>query len=304
MFLAVPESALPCFSPDETFVSSFPLNHVQPLQPLFFFFFLLLTRSLRMPLNPLVFCSLSSLLVFSSPVLAQTTSLLPSAASDDHTFPSCASNCPLLQQAESSCIQNENANDHAASVSCFCQSGLIDQLHHSPNGTCDDTCTSISERDLLQTWYEEFCSSQAATNVKRDPTPAEEPADGGNTQTTTTSTGKAKPHYPAPPSWYVTYNTDIKPWVYRIQKTLTLPCAGSQLTTSGLSWSSSSSSVSPPSPLAPSGLSAAMMPNTLTFTMRPVEEAVVYCSVANSKNNDTPPRLSTNNPVPLTRALA
>ena len=261
-----------------------------------------------MPLNPLLFCSLSSLLVFSSPVLAQTTSLLPSVASDDHTFPSCASNCPLLQQAESSCIQNENANananDYAASVSCFCQSGLIDQLHHFPNGTCDDTCSSISERGLLQTWYEEFCSSQAATNVKRDPTPAEEPADG-NPQTTTTSTGKVKPHYPAPPSWYVTYTPRYKTLgVSDSEKTLTRTCAGSQLTTSGLSWSLSSLSVSPPSPLSPSGLSAAMMPNTLTSIMLPVEEAVVYCSTANSKIYDIPPRLSTNNPVPLTRALA
>lgn len=74
-------------------------------------------------------------------------------------FPSCAVNCSLLQQAQTECADN----DHATIASCFCQSSLIDQLHSSPDGVCDQVCTA-SDRALLHAWYGRYCSK----NTKRD----------------------------------------------------------------------------------------------------------------------------------------
>lgn len=127
-----------------------------------------------------------------SPALAQDVRLLPTAASS--TFPACALSCATLQQAQSGCVPPAApVSNQATYVSCFCQSALLTSLHTTPDSVCDSSCTSESDRQLLMTWYNNYCSSGGNP--------------GSGTQTTTTAAAAATSTtvnaYPAPPSWSV-----------------------------------------------------------------------------------------------------
>lgn len=128
-----------------------------------------------------------------SPALAQDVHLLPTAASS--TFPACALSCTTLQQAQSGCVPPAApVSNQATYVSCFCQSALLTSLHTTPDSVCDSFCTSESDRQLLMTWYNNYCSSGGNA--------------GAGTQTTTTAAAAATTSTtvnanPAPPSWSV-----------------------------------------------------------------------------------------------------
>ncbi|RHZ72396.1 hypothetical protein CDV55_108454 [Aspergillus turcosus] len=111
-------------------------------------------------------CRLLHLLVIAffltTTVLATTDTILPSAASA--TFPACALSCSTLQNAAGSCLASP-VDTHAVHVSCFCQSALLSSLKTSPNGPCDSSCTNPSDRQLLQTWYINYCNSGGATTT-------------------------------------------------------------------------------------------------------------------------------------------
>ncbi|KAI9931425.1 hypothetical protein ASPWEDRAFT_25697 [Aspergillus wentii DTO 134E9] len=151
----------------------------------------------------------SFILSLSTTVLAESSILLPSAASD--SFPACGLSCSLLQQAQSGCVPPKAPeNDKSVYVSCFCQSALISQLHNSPDGTCDDTCTSSSDRSLLQTWFNDYCSSGG--NIKDDTsgdpvvntptTTADSPTDSSTMAASTATSSAAVKANSAPQSWW------------------------------------------------------------------------------------------------------
>ncbi|PKX89807.1 uncharacterized protein P174DRAFT_424980 [Aspergillus novofumigatus IBT 16806] len=107
-------------------------------------------------------CQLFHLLIIAffltTTVLATTDTILPSAASA--SFPECGLSCTQLQQAADSCLASPE-DTHAVHVSCFCQSSLLSQLKTSPDGTCDSSCSSETDKQLLQAWYTNYCNSGA-----------------------------------------------------------------------------------------------------------------------------------------------
>ncbi|PYH99901.1 integral membrane protein [Aspergillus ellipticus CBS 707.79] len=133
------------------------------------------TRSTSRPLSStssIILYLASIALLLSTVVRAQSVTFLPSAASS--SFPSCGLTCSLLEEAQDNCVPpTAPQTNHATYVSCFCQSSLS-QLHTS-NGICEDSCTSASDRALIQTWYSKYCLSggdlqgtKSTTNTKRD----------------------------------------------------------------------------------------------------------------------------------------
>ncbi|EAW08540.1 uncharacterized protein ACLA_032760 [Aspergillus clavatus NRRL 1] len=142
-----------------------------------------------------LFHLIAIVLVFTTAVFAADDSILPSAPSA--SFPQCGLSCPQLNAAADSCLASPDPA-HSVHVSCFCQSSLIAQLHNVPDGTCDDTCTQESDRVLLKTWYNNYCSSGGAAETTT--TAAVQPAAA---TTGSSSTGqKAQPDSPAPKSWW------------------------------------------------------------------------------------------------------
>lgn len=116
--------------------------------------------------------------IFASTVISQDP-LVPSSGSD--IFPACAANCPILKEAQSSC-QASPDNDRATVVACFCESSLLTTLHSTPQGICDDTCTSPGDLKKLQSWYSSFCESGGNP-----------PGNGQPTGPTTTSSAGSSP---------------------------------------------------------------------------------------------------------------
>lgn len=156
-----------------------------------------LLRKLNFFLLPLLSSSLVSL------VYAQNhaSTLLPAASG---SFPSCAVDCSRLHQAETNCVASTGSEttNHKDAVSCFCASGLLSQLHHSPNGTCDDTCADTSDRQLLQTWFANYCSS-GDENVRRNTNAASEGSLDSNPSTFTTHKLMARD---GSPTWYAAFS--------------------------------------------------------------------------------------------------
>ncbi|KAA8643684.1 uncharacterized protein ATNIH1004_010458 [Aspergillus tanneri] len=147
------------------------------------------------------FFLISVFLILSTTILAadsdSDTSLLPSAASA--SFPQCGLSCSNLKQAQDGCIPPKApAYGHATYVSCFCQSGLLSQLHNSGDRTCDDSCSSPPDRSLLQKWYNDFCSSGGQSKAETASTPAQK----DSATSTTTANAQAQEADPAPPSWW------------------------------------------------------------------------------------------------------
>ncbi|KAL1961668.1 hypothetical protein VTN77DRAFT_1343 [Rasamsonia byssochlamydoides] len=130
-----------------------------------------------------------------SPALAQDVHLLPTAASS--AFPACALSCTTLQQAQDGCVPPAApVSNQATYVNCFCQSALLTTLHTTPDSVCDTSCTSESDRQLLMTWYNNYCSSGGQdTGTPTTTTTAASAA------TTTASTADT----PGPPSWMSTH---------------------------------------------------------------------------------------------------
>ncbi|KAL2815646.1 hypothetical protein BDW59DRAFT_153767 [Aspergillus cavernicola] len=159
--------------------------------------------------TPTATISLSTLffltLAFSTSILAQDVSLRPSAASA--TFPACGLTCTQLTQADDGCtpptVQVTNRQTY---VSCFCQSDLLRNFQTTADGTCDETCTTPADRQLLQQWYVNFCNSggntgNSGTNTDSD----EDTEDNTNSNTTSPADSSASPvagsRNPAPQSW-------------------------------------------------------------------------------------------------------
>lgn len=148
------------------------------------------------------FLSILALLVLATAVLAadDDTSLLPSAASD--SFPQCGLSCSNLKQAQTGCVPPAApANGHATYVSCFCQSSLLANLHNSADGTCDDSCSSASDRSLLKKWYNDYCSSGGKTTATSSSSTQTTSAQKDSATSTNTAKAKAQNTDPAPPSW-------------------------------------------------------------------------------------------------------
>lgn len=142
-------------------------------------------------MNLVLFTLLSSYLV--SPVYSQghPSSILPAASA---SFPSCAVDCPRLHQVETNC---DASSDQKDALSCFCGSGLLEKLHHTPNGTCDDSCSDTSDRETLQSWFLNQCLS-GNENAKRDTNSLSGQSLDGN------AVGhKLIARYGSPPNWYV-----------------------------------------------------------------------------------------------------
>ncbi|KAL4791379.1 hypothetical protein BDV19DRAFT_310762 [Aspergillus venezuelensis] len=101
-------------------------------------------------------------LAFTPSILAQDVQLRPSAASD--SFPSCGLSCGVLTQADDACTPpTAQVTNRQTYVSCFCQSSLLTTWSQSVDSICTDTCTNSQDRQLLQTWYTNFCQSGGDT---------------------------------------------------------------------------------------------------------------------------------------------
>ena len=89
--------------------------------------------------------------------VAYAQSIVPTAGSS--TFPSCAVNCAVLLQAQSTCIPpNAATTNDITYENCFCQSSLLQALYSTADSVCATECTAESDRTELQTWFKGFCS--------------------------------------------------------------------------------------------------------------------------------------------------
>ncbi|KAL3456491.1 hypothetical protein BJX64DRAFT_40213 [Aspergillus heterothallicus] len=125
-------------------------------------------------------------LAFSSSILAQDVSLLPSAASD--SFPACGLTCPNLIQADDACTPPTAAvSNQQTYVTCFCQSALLTTLQSSPWGTCDTVCVTEADATLLQQWYVNFCANGGDTEDTDSSSDTEDETTGDTTTDNTSS---------------------------------------------------------------------------------------------------------------------
>lgn len=121
--------------------------------------------------------TISTLFVLLTPILAQN--LIPS------TFPSCAQQCTLLQQAAGSCMSNPSA-----AQSCFCESALLTQLYTAQPVTL---CSQCSAADMLtiQNGYKSTCKAAgapAAANAVVAASPSTTTTSSATSKTTTSAT--------------------------------------------------------------------------------------------------------------------
>lgn len=119
-------------------------------------------------------------------------------------LPSCAQTCPTLLNAQTVCIPPAAPVTNVQTYkSCFCQSGYLNTLDSDASTICDTTCTSQSDRNQIQSWYESYCanandlpSGTAAAATSATPGATTTAANGATTTTATpsnvvTATGKA-----------------------------------------------------------------------------------------------------------------
>ncbi|KAL4988188.1 hypothetical protein BDW68DRAFT_98438 [Aspergillus falconensis] len=143
-------------------------------------------------------------------VLAQDVQLRPTAASS--SFPACGLTCSVLAQADDSCTPpTAQVTNQETYVSCFCQSDLLKNFQTTADGTCDDTCTSSDDRQLLQQWYVDFCDSggdtQSNSGTTEDST-GNNSSSGNNNGTSSgnsaadSSGSSAASHRAGPQSWW------------------------------------------------------------------------------------------------------
>ncbi|KAL4999328.1 hypothetical protein BDV10DRAFT_165207 [Aspergillus recurvatus] len=146
-------------------------------------------------------------LALTTSVLTQDVQLRPTAASS--SFPACGLTCSVLAQADDSCTPpTAQVTNQETYVSCFCQSDLLKNFQTTADGTCDDTCTSSDDRQLLQQWYVDFCNSggdtESNSGTAEDSTSSS--SSGNNSSTgnnnATSSANSAASHRAGPQSWW------------------------------------------------------------------------------------------------------
>lgn len=133
----------------------------------------------------------------SNQVAAQDTfTIVPTSSSS--TFPECGVTCPILLQAQDACVPPQAAvTTDSTYISCFCQSAYLTGLKSS--GAICTTCTSSSDQQLLETWYNGYCAggyTSTLTNTATATTTSSSTTSTGATTTTassstSTSTGSA-----------------------------------------------------------------------------------------------------------------
>jgi hypothetical protein len=97
----------------------------------------------------------ASLLLCASMATAQDTRSLIVPAAGTSSFPACAVNCAVLQQAQTAC--QPSATTQLAFEQCFCTSAFLGALYSTPDAICTAECPTASDRTLLQSWYSSFC---------------------------------------------------------------------------------------------------------------------------------------------------
>ena len=91
-----------------------------------------------------------------------TAQILPTTP--DASFPACALTCSVLVTAANICLPPQAAvTDQFVYDQCFCQSSLIATLYSTPDQVCTTECPAESDRELLQSWYKNFCALVAQT---------------------------------------------------------------------------------------------------------------------------------------------
>ena len=140
--------------------------------------------------------------------LALAASILPSSATDG--FPSCALSCTTLQNAATSCEASPSGQQSIID-SCFCQSSLLTSLKTDASTVCGSVCSSSSDLDSLQTWYNNFCSSTgtaatttaAATTLSTSSTSTSAAAAAASTTSSSSSDTSLDDSSKPRGSWYV-----------------------------------------------------------------------------------------------------
>jgi len=157
-----------------------------------------------------------SILLIAIATTAWSQVIVPTTGTD--TFPACAASCPLLLQAQTSCLPPAApVADQATYDSCFCQSALLQPLKSSPWGVCGVVCPTQVDTAALQAWYGGYCAAAQApkvttllTTVTDKSSPTTTSATGtaataaGATATTTNPPPPRVTHGPTP-SWISTH---------------------------------------------------------------------------------------------------
>lgn len=101
---------------------------------------------------------------------------------DPSKLPKCALSCQTLLSAQSLCVPPTAPNSNQATYqTCFCNSNyLVGYKAGAVSPTCDDACSTESDRQAIQQWFVSLCSSGAVV------TPV-----GNEDNTAVTATGTA-----------------------------------------------------------------------------------------------------------------
>jgi hypothetical protein len=97
-----------------------------------------------------------------------TAQIIPTTP--DASFPACALTCAVLVSAQTICLPPQAAvTDQFVYDQCFCQSSLIASLYTTPDQVCTVECPAEADRELLQSWYTNFCALVAQTILPTEP---------------------------------------------------------------------------------------------------------------------------------------
>lgn len=101
---------------------------------------------------------------------------------DPSKLPNCAFSCQTLLSAQSLCVPPTAPNSNQATYqTCFCNSNyLAGYKAGAVSPTCDDACSTESDRQAIQQWFVSLCSGGAVV------TPV-----GNEDNTAVTATGAA-----------------------------------------------------------------------------------------------------------------
>jgi len=95
-----------------------------------------------------------------------TTTTAQLLTNGNSQLPSCATTCPLLEQAAAACGGTTTADQ--AIWSCFCQSAYLTSLKTSDTGICDSVCTSASDGQQVVTWFNSNCGTDDGASEHAD----------------------------------------------------------------------------------------------------------------------------------------
>lgn len=106
-------------------------------------------------MRPLTIFALSATLT-----LVSSQAIVPTTSSS--TFPGCALSCGVLLNAQVACIPPYAAvTSQLAYDNCFCQYSTLQALYTTPDSVCVGNCAIESDRQLLRSWFLNFCQSVA-----------------------------------------------------------------------------------------------------------------------------------------------